>query len=176
MNIERGILWNQENAVNDGVQVNYTIGPLALSASLNDGLYSGHWNWVWGSATWTIDSADTLAIIGSGATSKLRKNTFATPVFLNNEQLYNVIYTHTSGPWTIEPYFQYTRVPALTGVQNGSGVATTAASTYGGALFVKYSFDSKFSLVGRAEYLALEGEQDHRGQSRVWPRKQSLVL
>jgi len=37
MNIQRGLLWNQENAVNRGVQANYTVGPLAFSLSLNDG-------------------------------------------------------------------------------------------------------------------------------------------
>src|SRR5207302_6082485 len=37
MNIFRGLLWNQENAVNRGVQVNYSMGPLAFSVSLNDG-------------------------------------------------------------------------------------------------------------------------------------------
>ena len=33
MNIERGLLWNQENAVNRGVQANYTAGPLAFAQS-----------------------------------------------------------------------------------------------------------------------------------------------
>ena len=32
-NIERGLLWNQEPAVSEGVQANYTKGPLAISAS-----------------------------------------------------------------------------------------------------------------------------------------------
>ncbi len=31
MNIERGLLWNQEPIVSRGVQANYTMGPLALS-------------------------------------------------------------------------------------------------------------------------------------------------
>ncbi len=31
MNIERGLLWNQENAINRGVQLNYTRGPLAAA-------------------------------------------------------------------------------------------------------------------------------------------------
>ena len=52
MNIQRGLLWNQENAVNRGVQVNYTAGPVALSASWNDGFYSNMYTWAWLSATW----------------------------------------------------------------------------------------------------------------------------
>ena len=39
MNIERGLLWNQENAINRGIQVNQTIGKSA-SLSWNDGFYS----------------------------------------------------------------------------------------------------------------------------------------
>ncbi len=42
MNIERGLLWNQENAVNRGIQANYTAGPVAFSLSLNDGFYSNN--------------------------------------------------------------------------------------------------------------------------------------
>ena len=37
MNIQRGLLWNQENAVNRGVQVNYNSEHIAISASWNDG-------------------------------------------------------------------------------------------------------------------------------------------
>ena len=33
MNIERGLLWNQENAVNRGVQVNQTMGKFTASVS-----------------------------------------------------------------------------------------------------------------------------------------------
>ncbi len=33
-NIHRGVLWNQENAVNKGVQLNYASGPLSISASV----------------------------------------------------------------------------------------------------------------------------------------------
>ena len=40
MNIERGLLWNQENAVNRGIQANYSAGPVAISVSWNDGMLS----------------------------------------------------------------------------------------------------------------------------------------
>ena len=59
-NIERGLLWNQEPAVSRGVQANYMLGLVAFSLSLNDGYYSGRYNWVSGSATWTINSSNTL--------------------------------------------------------------------------------------------------------------------
>ena len=43
-NIERGIVWNQENAINRGIQVNQTLGKyLSASFSWNDGYYSNRY-------------------------------------------------------------------------------------------------------------------------------------
>jgi len=157
MNIERGLLWNQENAVNRGIQANYTAGPVAFALSFNDGFYSNNYAWLWGSATWTIDPANTLSFVGGGNLSSSSKNTLATPVFLNNEEIYNVIYTYNAAPWTVTPYFQYTHVP-----QNSAIGAFSSASTYGGAILANYSFDSGSPLAGvslpvRVEYIASTG-------------------
>jgi hypothetical protein len=162
MNIERGLLWNQENAVNRGIQVNYSIGPLALSASWNDGFYSNRFDWLWLSATWTIDKTDTLAAVGGGATSRTATNSLDTPVFQNNGQMYNLIYTRTQGQWTFEPYLQYTYVPTIPEI--GS---LKTASTFGAALLVNYSFPSDakagdlslsgLSLPVRVEYITSNG-------------------
>jgi len=65
-NIERGLLWNQENIVTRGVQANYTSGPLAFSLSWNDGYYTKRYNWVTGSAAWTINSANTVSVVAGG--------------------------------------------------------------------------------------------------------------
>ena len=162
MNIQRGLLWNQENAVNRGVQGNYTLGPVAFAVSWNDGFYSNQLSWVWGSVTWTIDSANTLAFVGGGNTRHSRVSSAVTPLFQNNEQIYNLIYTHTKGSWTIQPYFQYTHVPRIPGIG-----ALDSASTYGGAVLVNYRFPSDatiggltldgLSLPARVEYIASTG-------------------
>jgi hypothetical protein len=162
MNIERGLLWNQENAVNRGVQVNYTAGPLALAVAWNDGFYSDKYSWAWLSAAYTVDKANTISFIGSGNTQHTSISTTATPLFQNNEQLYNLIYTHTSGPWTLQPYLQYTYVPQIPAIG-----ANHAASTYGVALLANYAFDSDSSIGGlklagfnlpvRLEYIASTG-------------------
>ncbi|TAK99793.1 MAG: porin [Rhodospirillaceae bacterium] len=151
MNIQRGLLWAQEPAVSDGVQVNYTMGPLALSASLNDGLYSGRYNTISGAAIWTVDSSNTLAVSASGALSTFYKNKGATFVLQNNQEIYNLIYTFTSGPLTISPYVQYTHIPTL------PGLGTTSTSTWGGAVLAKYAFDSNFSVAARGEYITENG-------------------
>jgi len=53
-NIERGIIWNQENAINRGIQINQTLGKyLAASVSWNDGYYSNRYNDLSGSITFT---------------------------------------------------------------------------------------------------------------------------
>lgn len=153
MNIERGLLWNQENAVNRGVQVNYTAGPVALAVSYNDGLYSNKYNWLWGSVAYTVNSSNTVSVIGGGSLSRTTISSSATPVYLNNEEIFNLIYTHTSGAWTIQPYIQYTKVPqsALLGT-------TQDASTFGGALLVNYAVpNSGFSIPFRAEYISSTG-------------------
>jgi hypothetical protein len=153
MNIQRGLLWNQENAVNRGAQVNYTAGPVTLSVSYNDGLYSNNYNWLSGSLAYAVNSANTLALIGGGSTSRTTISTSATPLYLNNEQIYELIYTHTSGQWTFVPYLQYTKVP-----QSPLLGTTQDATTFGGALFVSYAFPkSGFSLPVRLEYISSTG-------------------
>jgi hypothetical protein len=148
MNIERGLLWNQEPVVSDGVQLNYSKGKITVSASLNDGYYSNRYNWLSGLITYAASSKDSITIAGGGALSRYTKNTFATPVFLNNSILFNVIYTHTEGPWAVTPYFQYTHV-------NGDIFPGQAsADTWSGAILAKYSFNAQWSVAGRAEYIS----------------------
>ena len=152
MNIERGLLWNQEPAVSRGIQLNYSHGPLAISASLNDGYYSAKYNWVSGSIAYTINKENTLTLAGGGNLSHTSKSAFATPVTLNNGEIYNLILTHTAGPWTIQPYLQYSKVhqESQLGIVHG-------ASTFGAALLAKYSFTPTISVTGRGEYISSTG-------------------
>jgi len=152
MNIERGLLWNQEPAVSRGVQANFSTGPVSISVSLNDGYYSNRYNWVSGSLAWTIDSENSLSVIGGGNFGSTGKSTFATPIAQNNGSIFNLIYTHTSGPWTISPYFQYSHVPSDATL----GIAHSA-STWGGAVLASYSFNDNWKLAGRAEYIDSSG-------------------
>lgn len=153
MNIERGLLWNQEPIVSRGIQANLTLGALALSASLNDGFYSDNYNWLTGSAAWTIDKQNTLSVVGGGNFDKTNKNVFPkSPYFYNNSDILNVIYTYNNAPWTITPYFQYTHVPG-----NAFLGAPKSASTFGGALLVNYSINDNVNLAGRWEYIGSNG-------------------
>ena len=151
MNIERGLLWNQENAVNRGIQVNQTLGKyLSASFSWNDGFYSNRYSWLSGSLTYT-KGPHALAFVAMGNLSQTAYQTAATPV-QNNSSIYNVIYTYTKGAWTIQPYYQFTNVPT-----NPAVGVVKGASTNGGALLISHAFKHGFSLPGRVEYITASG-------------------
>ncbi len=65
MNIERGLLWNQENAINRGVQINQTFGKFTASLSYNDGFYSNRYSWLTGALTYT-KGPHSLALTAGG--------------------------------------------------------------------------------------------------------------
>jgi hypothetical protein len=155
MNIERGLLWNQEPAISKGVQGNLTTGPVAWSLSWNDGFYSDRYTWVSGSATWTIDPANTLAVAAGGNVGSANVSTIAAPFAQNNGDVVNLIYTYNAAPWTITPYFQYTH--AGHNVEFTPGF-TKGASTWGGAVLANYAFaDTPWNLSGRVEYISSSG-------------------
>ena len=150
-NIERGIVWNQENAINRGIQVNQTLGKyLAASVSWNDGYYSNRYSWLSGSVTLT-KGPHVLVYDGMGNLGQTAYQTAATPI-ANNSYMHAVIYTYTKGPWIISPYFQYGKLPTNAKV----GVPTGTSST-GGAINASYTFKSGFSLPARVEYLTSSG-------------------
>ena len=150
VNVSRGLLWNQENAVNRGIQVNQTLGKFTASVSWNDGFYSNRYNWLSGSLTYT-NGPHALAFVGGGNLGQTNYQTYATPV-QDNGSIYNVIYTYTKGPWILQPYFQYSDVPT-----NLSIGVVKGASTAGGALLASYAFKHGFSLAGRWEYIGSSG-------------------
>jgi hypothetical protein len=151
MNIERGLLWNQENAVNRGIQVNQTLGKyLTASFSWNDGYYSNRYSWLSGSLTYT-KGPHSVIFAGMGNLGQTAYQTPATPV-QNNSTMYAVIYTYTKGAWIIQPYYQYSDVPT-----NPAVGVVKGASTNGGALLISRAFKHGFSLPARVEYITTSG-------------------
>jgi hypothetical protein len=150
MNIERGLLWNQENAVNRGIQINQTMGKFTASLSWNDGFYSNRYTWLSGSLAYA-NGPHAISFVAGGNLGQTKFQNLATPV-QNNGSIYNIIYTYTKGSWIVQPYFQYTNVPtnAQIGVVKG-------ASTKGGAVLLSHNFKRGFSLAGRGEYITSSG-------------------
>ena len=150
MNIERGLLWNQENAINRGIQLNQTIENFAASISWNDGYYSNRYSWLSGSLTYTR-GPHILSFVAMGNLGQTVRQTLATPV-QNNGSMYALIYTFTKRSWIVQPYYQYSSVPTNPGVRVLHG-----ATTNGGALLLSRTFPHGISLSGRGEYLASSG-------------------
>ena len=161
MNVDRGLLWNQENAVNRGIQVNQTMGKFTASLSWNDGFYSNRYSWLTGSLTY-VSGPHSLAFVGGGNAGQTTYQSYATPV-QNNSSIYNVIYTYNKGSWIIQPYWQYTNVPTdpKIGVIKG-------ASTNGAAILLSRAFKHGFSLPGRWEYIASSGSAADRSVNLMY--------
>ncbi len=150
MNVDRGLLWNQENAVNRGIQINQTMGKFTASLSWNDGFYSNRYTWLSGALAY-VNGPHSLSFVAGGNYDQTYFTTYATPV-QNNSSIYNVIYTYTKGAWIVQPYYQYTNVPTNTAIGIVKG-----ASTNGGAILVSRAFSHGFSLPLRFEYIASSG-------------------
>lgn len=146
MNVERGLLWAQEPLVSRGVQANYTAGPFNFSVSWNDGYYSNRYNEISGLVSYGFNGgADTLAVAAEGQLGHTFYGNAGSTLFQNNSSIYNLIWTHTSGNWTISPYFQYT---------NSDLLHTDSTS---GAILVTYAFNDFWKLSGRFEYVDTSG-------------------
>ncbi len=150
MNISRGLLWNQENAVNRGIQVNRTMGKFTAALSWNDGFYSNRYSWLSGSLTYA-SGPHSIAFSGMGNLGQTAFQTLVTPI-QNNSSMYALVYTYTKGDWIIQPYVQYSDVPTNPAVGISKG-----ASTRGGAVLVSHVFRHGFSLAGRGEYISSSG-------------------
>ncbi len=156
MNVERGLLWNQEPAISRGIQLNDTYKKLTLSFSLNDGFYSDRYTSLTGLLAYAINGSNTLTFAagGNAGNTYVRQGpaSFPTPGYQNNEQVYNLIYTYTKGSVTISPYYQYTVVKS-----NDAVYSTPGAHTNGGAVLANYNFKHGFSLSVRPEYIKSSG-------------------
>jgi Putative beta-barrel porin-2, OmpL-like. bbp2 len=164
MNIERGLLWNQEPAISRGIQINDTYKKLTLSFSWNDGFYSDRYTSLTGLLAYAVNAANTITFAagGNAGNTYVRvgpANSFpVTPSYQNNEQVYNLIYTYTKGNVTISPYYQYTVVKSDP-IYSASPffLSPTGAHTNGGALLANYNFKHGFSLAVRPEYIKSSG-------------------
>ena len=152
LSIERGLLWNQTNAVSRGVQANYTLGAVVLNVSLNDGYYSNRFTWLTGEVTWTINSASTLVLDGGGNLGRSAASTVATPLLQDNSDIFNLAYTYTKAALSITPNLQYNHVASDAGIGIFGG-----GDTYGAGVLANYKFTPRLQLAGRVEYITSDG-------------------
>lgn len=163
LNIERGLLWNSEPIVNRGVQVNYTVGPLASSLALSDGYYANEYGVLTGLFAYTINSSNTVSVDFYHALHNITPQSnspvggTAAGLEAENSDIFDLMYTGTSGPWTLSPYLQYTYSPRSTALG-----FTNNEHAVGAAVLTNYQFTPTWSLAGRAEY---ETSSGHPGGS-----------
>jgi hypothetical protein len=163
MNIERGLIWNQENDVSRGIQLNFSKGPWSTTLAWNDGFYSNRFNWLTGSTTYTINSADSIEVVAGGNLGRTEYSGVVTPLFQNNSEIYDLIYTHTSGKWILQPYFQFTRVPT----DRKIGVHRTT-TTQGEALLTSYHISHHVFLPVRFAYISSSGDVADRSVNLLY--------
>jgi hypothetical protein len=140
INIERGLLWFQEPLVSRGVQVNYASGAFSLSLSWNDGGYTNVWNTFSGLASYSFGDAGTLAVDASIAPAR---------DFVAGSQIYDLMYSVTSGAWFFGPYLQYQHYDAT---KAGGVTLSPSASDWGIGALANYTISDTWSLGLRAEY------------------------
>ena len=150
MNIERGLLWNQENAITRGVQVSQTLGKFTAAFSWNDGFYSNRYSGLSGALTYT-NGPHTVIFGGMGYVGQTAWQNLATPV-QNNGTMYFAEYSYLKGKWILQPYFQCTNIPT-----NPSIGVMQGASTWGGAILASRTLTRGFSFAGRWEYITSTG-------------------
>ena len=159
VNIERGLIWNQENIIARGVQANYSKGPLSLSVAWTDGFFSNRYSWISGSASYTIDSSNSVTFDAGGSINTETVSSYATPPLQNNSSIYNVYFSHTTGPFTIIPTLQYTEVPSDAVNQVTGGALNKSLNTFGAGLYGIYAMDGGYSVAGRVEYITTNGDK-----------------
>jgi hypothetical protein len=131
--------------------------------SLNDGYYSGKYNWLSGTVGYAVSPNDTITLGAAANVGRTKKSSFVTPTVLGNGQLYFLSWTRNKGPLTIQSYMQLGHVPE----DEELGIARSA-STYGASVLGKYSFTDELALAGRAEYIKSTGSSANGAPSLVY--------
>jgi hypothetical protein len=144
-NIQRGAVWNVENAVSRGFRASFTSGKLTTTLGANDGFYSGRFGAAEGSLTFAPDASDSLLFVALIPNSRTPGNPTAS---VANKELLNVVYTRTRGNLQLAPYILYARSPAASGL----GYAGPE-SAFGAALLANWTLSNHFTTAFRYETL-----------------------
>jgi hypothetical protein len=144
-NIQRGAVWNVENAVSRGFRAAFTSGKAVLTLGANDGFYSGSYGAAESSITYAPDSDDSLLCVWLDPNSRTPGNPTTS---IANKELLNLVISHTTGPLQLAPYVLYARSPAAPNL----GYAGPE-SAFGAAILADYTFSGHFSTAFRVETL-----------------------
>jgi hypothetical protein len=160
-----------EGSMFRGAELNYTSGPLSVTAAIGDGYETGVYNFAQGLATLQLPNGQSLALFYGG---NLGRTGLAAKTYggnggygnaasfgtvgtyganYDNSQLFGAYYTWSKGNLSLTPEVQYQYAKA-----NAALRLTGFSSNLGAALFSSYNFGtSPYSLGAFAEYWTSNG-------------------
>jgi hypothetical protein len=144
-NIQRGAVWNVENAVSRGFRASFATGKLTTTLGANDGFYSGRYGAAEGSLTYAPDASDSLLFVALIPNSRTPGNPTAS---VANKELLNVVFTRTRRNLQIAPYILYARSPAAASLGYRG-----PESAFGAAFLANWTLSSRFTTAFRYETL-----------------------
>ena len=144
-NIQRGAVWNVENAVSRGIRANFTHGKTTLTLGANDGYYSGNFGAAEAAVTYAPDAGDAILAVWLDPNSRTPGNKTTS---IANKELLNLVYTRTQGKLQLAPYVLWARSPS----SQSLGYANSE-SAFGGAVLANLTWSGGFSTALRWETL-----------------------
>ena len=143
INIQRGLVWNLEPVVSNGVRVAYSNNNFSAALEYNDGFYSGSRRAFEGMLGWNPTSANSLQFIFIIPDANTPSNNTA---LIANKREYDLMYTQQLGKLQLLPYALWVQSPASSALGYAS-----SQSAFGAVLLANYAFNGSFSLGGRFE-------------------------
>lgn len=145
INIQRGLLWNDmENTFSRAAELDYANGRWSAALQFGDGFYSRRFGAVSGVLSYSASKSDSVAV------ALLWPNRATPPnaTFHDaNARVFDLMWTHQSGPWNWTPYLLWFDSPA-----NASAGFMHSARAAGAAWITSYRWSKSWSLGMRAEY------------------------
>jgi hypothetical protein len=144
-NIQRGAVWNVENAVSRGFRAAFTQGKAAFTLGANDGFYSGKFGAEEASLTYAPDPSDSFLFVWLDPNPRTPGNPTSS---IANKQLLNLVFTRTRGSFALSPY-----ILAATSPSSPALGYTASESAFGAAILANETWGPKFSTALRWETL-----------------------
>jgi hypothetical protein len=144
-NVQRGAVWNVENAVSRGFRASFTSGKAVATLGADDGFYSGKYGAEEASLTYAPDSNDSWLLVFLDPNPRTPGNPTTS---VANKALYNLVLSHTAGKVQVVPYILYAASPATAALGY-----TNAEHAFGAAILANVSISPTFSTAFRVETL-----------------------
>ena len=144
-NIQRGAVWNMENAVSRGLRTAFTRGKAVITLGANDGFYSGKYGAAEASVTYAPDPSDSLLFVWLDPNARTPGSPTTS---VANKELLNVVFTRTHGNLQLAPYVLWAHSPAAPSLNY-----THAESAFGAAILANLTWSNKFGTALRWETL-----------------------